>query len=315
MSITRSWPTVATVNQLRTAVKLEPRPEPDPKPEPKRSISQSQPMSSSRRGGSDCPTPRPRSSRRRRAVATATALITDWKTRAPTIDPATASERRRRSRATVDAFMSLVEAGWDADVARRPHGQHTTVVVHLDVEKRGRRPASGSAAVRGRPPLPDSVMRPARCGSNATAAPSGRPGHPHHQPPAAPRPGAPRPTAVWSPAAGPPAGCTPITSGIGRTAAHRAVQPGAAVPVPPPRCTTAAASPSPDPPTPDRHRQRRGPTDRTITGPPTHRTTTRCATVPRADRRTRRLVVVRPLRTPTTTHRLTEGVASVTTST
>ena len=30
--------------------------------------------------------------------------------------------------------MSLVEAGWDADVARRPHGQRTTVVVHLDVK-------------------------------------------------------------------------------------------------------------------------------------------------------------------------------------
>jgi len=29
--------------------------------------------------------------------------------------------------------MRLVEAGWDADVARRPHGQHTTVVAHLDV--------------------------------------------------------------------------------------------------------------------------------------------------------------------------------------
>jgi hypothetical protein len=35
----------------------------------------------------------------------------------------------------VDAFMALVEAGWDAEVDRRPHGQHTTVVVHLDVEK------------------------------------------------------------------------------------------------------------------------------------------------------------------------------------
>ncbi len=32
--------------------------------------------------------------------------------------------------------MTLVEAGWDADVARRPHGQHTTVVVHVDVKDR-----------------------------------------------------------------------------------------------------------------------------------------------------------------------------------
>ncbi|ORA07492.1 HNH endonuclease, partial [Mycobacterium asiaticum DSM 44297] len=34
-----------------------------------------------------------------------------------------------------EAFLALLEAGWDADVARRPHGQHTTVVVHLDVDK------------------------------------------------------------------------------------------------------------------------------------------------------------------------------------
>jgi len=32
--------------------------------------------------------------------------------------------------------MSLVDAGWDTDVARRPHGQHTTVVVHLDLTQR-----------------------------------------------------------------------------------------------------------------------------------------------------------------------------------
>ncbi len=32
--------------------------------------------------------------------------------------------------------MRLVEAGWDAEAARRPHGQHTTVVMHLDVKER-----------------------------------------------------------------------------------------------------------------------------------------------------------------------------------
>ena len=37
---------------------------------------------------------------------------------------------------TVDAFMALVEAGWDTEAARRPHGQHTTVLVHVDVEQR-----------------------------------------------------------------------------------------------------------------------------------------------------------------------------------
>ena len=34
---------------------------------------------------------------------------------------------------TVEAFMRLVEAGWDAEAARRPHGHHTTVVAHVDV--------------------------------------------------------------------------------------------------------------------------------------------------------------------------------------
>jgi len=37
---------------------------------------------------------------------------------------------------TVDAFLRLVEMGWDADATRRPHGHHTTVVVHVDVDKR-----------------------------------------------------------------------------------------------------------------------------------------------------------------------------------
>ena len=32
--------------------------------------------------------------------------------------------------------MRLVDAGWDAEAARRPHGQQTTVVVHLDVKER-----------------------------------------------------------------------------------------------------------------------------------------------------------------------------------
>src|SRR6516225_8547221 len=41
-----------------------------------------------------------------------------------------------RCRAPPRAFMRLVEAGWDAEATRRPHGQHTTVVVHLDVEQR-----------------------------------------------------------------------------------------------------------------------------------------------------------------------------------
>ncbi len=44
------------------------------------------------------------------------------------------SDQRPPMPNTVDAFLRLVEAGWDAEAARRPHGQHTTVVVHVDVE-------------------------------------------------------------------------------------------------------------------------------------------------------------------------------------
>ncbi|MCV7263921.1 HNH endonuclease signature motif containing protein [Mycolicibacterium poriferae] len=36
---------------------------------------------------------------------------------------------------SVDAFMELIETGWDGEVARRPHAQHTTVVVHVDADK------------------------------------------------------------------------------------------------------------------------------------------------------------------------------------
>ncbi len=37
---------------------------------------------------------------------------------------------------TVAAFWALVKAGWDVEVARRPHGAHTTVVMHVDVKDR-----------------------------------------------------------------------------------------------------------------------------------------------------------------------------------
>ncbi|MDZ5085311.1 MULTISPECIES: HNH endonuclease signature motif containing protein [Mycobacteriaceae] len=37
---------------------------------------------------------------------------------------------------TVDAFLELIESGWDGEVARRPHAQHTTVVVHVDAQSK-----------------------------------------------------------------------------------------------------------------------------------------------------------------------------------
>ena len=123
---------VATVNQLRTAVKLEPRPEPDPGPGPRPSITK-----------------------------TSDEEFTCWRIKLPHLDAATfdaalashrdaliaewkhdhgdghrASDQRPPLPGTIEAFMRLVEAGWDAEAARRPHGHHTTVVVHVDVEQR-----------------------------------------------------------------------------------------------------------------------------------------------------------------------------------
>jgi Domain of unknown function (DUF222)/HNH endonuclease len=124
----------ATVRQLRTAVKLEPRPtpepEPAPRPEPARSITQT--------SDEDSTTWKITLPHDEAAIFDAAlrshqdALVADWKR-----DHAdTVSETTPPFPNTVDGFMSLVQAGWDTDVAARPHGQRTTVVVHLDLDAR-----------------------------------------------------------------------------------------------------------------------------------------------------------------------------------
>jgi hypothetical protein len=126
---------VATVNQLRTAVKLEPRPEPKPKTAPQRTITRVE--------GEHSTTwritlPRVDAAKFEAGLQShRDALIADWKSdHAPDDERRiTPSEQAPPFPDGVDAFMALIEAGWDAEVDRRPHGQHTTVVVHLDVEK------------------------------------------------------------------------------------------------------------------------------------------------------------------------------------
>ncbi|QNJ95365.1 DUF222 domain-containing protein [Mycolicibacterium fluoranthenivorans] len=114
---------VATVSQLRTAIKMEPRPDPETRPE-------SGPEVSTTSTGERYTTYRIRLPRLEAAKFDAAlqshhdALIAEH--------PADTGEAFPTR---VDAFMSLIEAGWDCDVARRPHGQHTTVVVHLDIDK------------------------------------------------------------------------------------------------------------------------------------------------------------------------------------
>ncbi len=124
---------VATVNQLRTAVKLEPRPEPEPdaaRPEPKPSITKT--------SDDEFTSWRIKLDHLDAAKFDAAlqshldALMAEWKHD----NGGRGSDQGPPLPNTNDAFMHLVEAGWDAEVARRPHGQHTTVVAHLDVKNK-----------------------------------------------------------------------------------------------------------------------------------------------------------------------------------
>ncbi|MEE6177046.1 HNH endonuclease signature motif containing protein [Mycobacterium sp. 050134] len=141
---------VATVSQLRTAVKLEPRPDPDPRPQPQPAITK-----------------------------TCSEDVTCWRITLPHLDAAKfdtalaahrdaliaewqhdhgerASDTAPPVPGTLEAFLRLVEAGWDAEATRRPHGHHTTVVVHLDVEQR-------AAALHLGPLLGDAERRYLTC--------------------------------------------------------------------------------------------------------------------------------------------------------
>ncbi|BCO50041.1 hypothetical protein MINTM003_04820 [Mycobacterium paraintracellulare] len=123
---------VATVNQLRTAVKLEPRPDPGPRPEPEPSFAKTcDEWGACYRimlGHLDA-------AKFDAALAShREALIAEWKH--DHANGAGVSGQRPPLPSTVDALMRLVEAGWDVEAARRPHGQHTTVVAHLDVGQR-----------------------------------------------------------------------------------------------------------------------------------------------------------------------------------
>jgi hypothetical protein len=119
---------VATVHQLRTAIRLEPRPEPKSPAAPERSIT-----STSDEWGSCWRIRLPHDEAAMLAAAVQShldAMVGEWRRDHST----TASASSPPPPTTVDAFLRLVADGWDAESARRPHGQHTTVVVHLDVK-------------------------------------------------------------------------------------------------------------------------------------------------------------------------------------
>jgi hypothetical protein len=136
---------------VRTAVKLEPRPQPDPAPQPQRSITKT--------CGQESTLWRIRLPHEEAATFDAAlqshldALIAEWKHDRDNGEGVL--DQRPPWPSTAEAFMRLVETGWDAEVARRPHGQHTAVVMHLDVEQRIAALPSGSGVVRCRAPLPE----------------------------------------------------------------------------------------------------------------------------------------------------------------
>ena len=142
----------ATVNQLRTAVKLEPRPEPDSAPQPQPSITKTSDEEFS------CwriRLPHPDAAKFDAALAShRDALIAEWKH--DRANGEAASDLAAPLPGTLEAFMRLVEAGWDAEAARRPHGQHTTVVVHVDAQQ-------PTAALHLGPLLTDAERRYLTC--------------------------------------------------------------------------------------------------------------------------------------------------------
>jgi Domain of unknown function (DUF222)/HNH endonuclease len=122
---------VATVNQLRTAVTLEPRPDPEPRPEQGAITKTSDEQFSCWR----IKLPHLDAAKFDAALAShRDALIAEWKRDHG--DDEGASDQRPPLPGTLEAFLRLVETGWDAEAVRRPHGQHTTVVAHLDVARR-----------------------------------------------------------------------------------------------------------------------------------------------------------------------------------
>jgi hypothetical protein len=142
----------ATVNQLRTAVKLEPRPEPDPRPQPQASITKTSDEEFTywriKLAHVDA-------AKFDAALAShRDALIAEWKSDRE--DREQPSDGAPPLPGTLEAFMRLVEAGWDAEAARRPHGHHTTVVVHVDVAQR-------AAALHLGPLLSDAERRYLTC--------------------------------------------------------------------------------------------------------------------------------------------------------
>ncbi|MGE2715405.1 DUF222 domain-containing protein [Mycolicibacterium litorale] len=151
----------ASVNQLRTAIKQEPKPEPEPVPY----SDEDEPA----------PPPAPEAS----ITTTSDETHTTWHVKLPHAESAkvdaaltcrregmvaqwdrdhtdTPPGQRPPAPSTVDAFLDIIDSAWDTDAERRPHSAHTTVAVHLDVKDR-------IAALHLGPLLPDSDRQYLTC--------------------------------------------------------------------------------------------------------------------------------------------------------
>jgi Domain of unknown function (DUF222)/HNH endonuclease len=147
---------VATVSQLRTAVKLEPRLDPAPQPwsEPAGSITKT---SDEQFGCWRIKLPRLDAAKFDAALAShREALIAEWKRDHGDGKAEGNPDQRPPLPGTLEAFVRLVETGWDVEATRRPHGQHTTVVVHLDA-------AQQAAALHRGPLLSDADRQYLSC--------------------------------------------------------------------------------------------------------------------------------------------------------
>lgn len=143
---------VATVTQLRTAVKLEPRPDPDPRPEQRASITKT---SDAEFDFWRIALPHTESAKFEAALHSHHhALLAEWKRDREA--GGTGADQQPPIPTNVDAFMRLVETGWDVEAQRRPHGQRTTVVMHVDVKQQ-------VAALHLGPLLSDSERRYLLC--------------------------------------------------------------------------------------------------------------------------------------------------------
>ncbi|MEH3139987.1 MAG: DUF222 domain-containing protein [Mycobacterium kyogaense] len=150
----------ATVSQLRTALKMQPKPQPEPAPEPD-SDDEDVPVADSGPEPSITSTsdeqytywhialPHGEAAAFEAALAShRDALITEWKAADP--------DGRAAMPTTAAAFLRLVHMSWDAEASARPHGQRTTVVLHVDV-------ADKLAALHLGPVLPESDRRYLTC--------------------------------------------------------------------------------------------------------------------------------------------------------